>query len=293
MKITKTRANDDKLKEMFKGRKLAIATMHHKEKVIQPLLEKELGVNCVVPAELNTDQWGTFSGEIEREHNPVETARLKCLKAMELTDSDLGVASEGSFGPHPSLFFIQADDEFLIFIDLKNNLEIICRELSTSTNFNGKMIQSESELFVFADLSKFPSHGLILKDAKDNYRHIVKGVTQQSDLQNAYRHLSEKYGTVYVETDMRAMYNPTRMAVIEVVTHKLIKKIQSTCPNCSMPGFGLTNIQKGLPCSLCGSPTNSTLANISVCNHCSFTQEDLHPNNKTTEDPMYCDRCNP
>jgi hypothetical protein len=293
MKVTKTVANDNKLMEMFKGRKLVIATMHKKEQVLSPILERELGVNCMLPDNFNSDQWGTFSGEIERSLDPVETARLKCLKAMELTGCDLGVASEGSFGPHPSLFFIQADDEFIIFIDLKNKLEIICRELSTNTNFNGKVIQSEVELVDFTVLVKFPTHGLILKDAKDHYRHIVKGITNQAELQKAFVYIKEKFGTVYIETDMRAMFNPTRMAVIEVLTKKLIAKIQSTCPECSMPGFAITSALKGLPCSLCGSPTNATLAYISVCDHCNFTQKEEYPNDKTTEDPMYCDRCNP
>ena len=33
---------------MFKGRNLLIATKHEKEKVIAPILEKELGVKCFV-----------------------------------------------------------------------------------------------------------------------------------------------------------------------------------------------------------------------------------------------------
>ena len=66
---------------------------------------------------------------------------------MEASNCDLGVASEGSFGAHPSLFFASADDELLIFIDKKNNLEIIARELSMETNFNGREIETEKELF--------------------------------------------------------------------------------------------------------------------------------------------------
>ena len=36
---------------MFKGRKIIIATKHKKEKVIAPLLEKKLGLKCVIPAD--------------------------------------------------------------------------------------------------------------------------------------------------------------------------------------------------------------------------------------------------
>lgn len=62
--------------------------------------------------------------------------------AMELANCDLAVASEGSFGPHPTIYFVHADDEFLLFIDKKNDLEIIVRELSTVTNFNGSEIKT-------------------------------------------------------------------------------------------------------------------------------------------------------
>ncbi|MEN8703281.1 MAG: DUF6671 family protein, partial [Polaribacter sp.] len=46
-------------------------------------------------------------------------------------------------------------------------------------------------------------------------------------------------------------------------------------------------------CSLCGTPTNTTLSFIYKCIKCSFQKEDLYPNNKETEDPMYCNYCNP
>ena len=51
---------------MFEGRKLLIATKHKKEIVIAPILEKELGVTCFVAPDLDTDELGTFTGEVER-----------------------------------------------------------------------------------------------------------------------------------------------------------------------------------------------------------------------------------
>jgi hypothetical protein len=100
---------------MFKGRKLCIASMHKKEKVLKPLLEKELGVICKVAENLNTDFLGTFSGEVERIISPLDAARQKCVLAMELSNCDLAVSSEGSFGPHPIYGFIPCDDELLFF----------------------------------------------------------------------------------------------------------------------------------------------------------------------------------
>lgn len=278
---------------MFQERKLIIATKHKKESVIAPILEKELGVICFVDETFDTDALGTFTGEVERELDPVSTAREKCLRAMKLSNCDLGVASEGSFGPHPSMFFVNADDEILIFIDSKNNIEVIVRELSTSTNFNGKQIQTQKELLEFAKQTDFPKHGLILRKSKDENTDIHKGLIDLEKLKSTFEHLLSKYNSVYAETDMRAMHNPTRMSVIKKATQKLVEKIKSTCPQCQMPGFGITDAKRGLECNLCGSPTNSTLSYVYVCQHCKFTKEEMYPNKKTTEDPTYCDYCNP
>jgi len=278
---------------MFKGRSLVIATKHEKEKVIAPLLNQALGVVCFIQVGFDTDTLGTFTGEIERELDPVATARQKCLLAMELSNCDLGIASEGSFGPHPSMFFVSADDEFLIFIDKKNNLEIIVRELSTETNFNASEITSEQKLLDFANLVKFPSHGLILRKSKTDHSYIIKGITNLEDLKKSFHLMIEKFNTVYAETDMRAMHNPSRMTVIKNAAKKLADKINSCCPQCNIPGFGLTDAKKGLECSLCGSPTNSTLSFIYSCQKCSFKKEEMYPHKKTTEEPMYCDFCNP
>lgn len=278
---------------MFKGRNLLIATKHEKEKVIAPILEKELGVKCFVTSDFDTDALGTFTGEVDRKDDPITTARNKCLKAMELANCDLAIASEGSFGMHPSIYFASADDEFLLFIDKKNGLEIVARELSMDTNFNSSAIQTEKELHEFASNANFPSHGLILRKSEDDFTEIVKGITDEEQLISTFYHLITHYGSAYVETDMRAMYNPSRMKVIEKATCKLVEKIKSLCPKCESPGFGITDRKEGLPCEQCHFPTRSTLSYIYKCQKCDYKKEEKYPNGKQTEDPMYCDYCNP
>lgn len=278
---------------MFEGRKLLIATKHEKEKVIAPLLEAELGVQFIIPEDFDTDVFGTFSGEIERTNSPIDTARLKCSTAMNRYGYDLAIASEGSFGSHPSLFFLPANEEFLILIDHKNNLEIIARELSDETNFSGEEIHSLEQLNKFCQQAQFPSHGVILKDKRDDFNEAIKGILNYAQLVQAYSNLKEKYGCVYMETDMRAHVNPTRMKVIEVATHKLITKIKSTCPSCNAPGFDVTEVVTGLPCSYCGEPTRAVLKLIYQCKHCANQKELHHPLGIPTEDPSRCDLCNP
>lgn len=278
---------------MFKGRRLLIATKHKKEKVIAPLVTECLQAECFVSEEFDTDTLGTFTGEVERKDDPLTTVRNKCIKAMELYQSDLCIASEGSFGPHPSLFFLSANEEILIFIDRQHELEIIAREISTETNFDGEEIQTEEQLFRFAERAQFPSHALILCEAKAAKTEIIKGITDWNHLKYSFQQLLERYGSVYVETDMRAIYNPTRMKVIERAAQKLMEKISSCCPKCNTPGFGVSEAKAGLPCKWCYSPTRSTLSYLYKCPKCAFTKEVLYPHDRTTEDPAYCDICNP
>ena len=285
--------NHDQLRKNFEGRKLVIATKHNKEVVIAAIFEKELGVSCFTPNDFDTDLLGTFTGEIERSQDPLETARKKCHMAMDLTNCDMAIASEGSFGPHPSIGFINADDEILMFVDKKNNLEIWVRELSLNTNFNGEEIKSVKQLIEFSENVKFPGHALIIRKSKSENIEITKGITDWITLKDLFLKLNCKYGSAYIETDMRAMYNPTRMQVIEEAAKKLSKKINSSCPSCQTPGFGITNAIPGLPCAQCRLPTRSTLSFEYKCKACSFSEEKKYPHNKTEEDPTYCDFCNP
>ncbi|MCU0429015.1 MAG: hypothetical protein MUF42_03510 [Cytophagaceae bacterium] len=279
--------------QLFSNRKLIIASKHQKELVIQPLFEQALALRCVVDEKLDTDQLGTFSGEIERTLSPLEAAREKCRRAMALNACDMAIASEGSFGPHPSYYFLNANEEFLVFMDLKNDLEIAVRHLSLDTNFNGKEIYSEEELLHFAQEVGFPDHGIIVKNTKENFTSLLKGITQPAILMEAYRTTMRAHGSVYVETDMRAMYNPTRMKVIEVAAKKLLEKVRSCCPACDTPGFEITEATRGLPCARCGAPTPAVKSVRYSCKRCGHSLDRLFPDNKQTEDPMYCSFCNP
>ena len=280
-------------KDFFKGRVAVIATKHQKERVIKPILEKELGLICAVPENLDTDLLGTFSGEIERLDDPITTLRKKCLMAIESTGIDIAIANEGSFGPHPTIFFANADDEIIMLYDRKNDIEIIERELSLDTNFNGSEISSEAELVDFANKIGFPAHGIILKRAKTNYIGIIKRSADFEQLIENYKKVMDEKGNAYAETDMRAMLNPTRMRNIEAAAKKLVAKAKSLCPECGTPGLGVVQVVPGLPCENCGFRTKSTLKHICRCQKCGYEREILNPTGKITEDPQYCDMCNP
>jgi hypothetical protein len=261
------------MKSMFEGRTLLIATKHSKERAIAPIMERDLGVLCGTTSDFDTDLLGTFTGEVERKDDPHTTARTKCRLALQSSGYDLGIASEGSFGPHPSNLFVPADEEVLVFIDLKYDLEISVREISTQTNFSGARIQTKEELLRFAIAAGFPSHGLILRKSKEDLVGMRKGIVDLKALESEADILLLKYGSAWVETDMRAVFNPMRMQVISRAAHRLSAKIRSHCPDCGCPGFGVTYIHS--------------------CLRCGHRKEEWYPHGKRVEDPMHCDNCNP
>lgn len=276
----------------FKNRQLAIATMHGKEQVMAPLLQ-ELGVEIILPQNLNTDSLGTFTGEVERINNPLETAKQKCFQALQLTNGTLAIANEGSFGPHPSYYFLPANEEIVVLVDTKNNVEIKTSFISTETNFSAKTCYNIDEVLAFANQALFPSHALIVKPAENIFSPIYKGITSENDLKKYSSQILQTHQHVFVQTDMRAMHNPSRMQVIKQATEQLLTIINSTCPNCFSPGFTVTKTIKGLPCSWCNTPSNYTLIHEYECCKCGFKKEVKFPNGKEKIDPMYCQVCNP
>jgi DNA-directed RNA polymerase subunit RPC12/RpoP len=288
---------DMKQHPLFANRVAVLATMHHKEKVIAPILEQELGIKVIVPQNFDTDCFGTFTREVKRIGNQIEAARLKAETALLVTGETLALASEGTFGPHPSSPFIPCNREIVILVDKTKELEIVGQELSIETNFSSKIVESLQEAQDFADAVGFPEHALVvmLSSSAKSKDEIIKGITTTEQLLEAVQFAlsNSENGKVYIETDMRALYNPTRMKNITKATHDLVSKLNSACPNCSCPGFGLVQKRKGLRCAYCNLPTQLTLAAIYKCQKCSFSQEILFPDGLQQADPSQCMYCNP
>ncbi|AFY86811.1 DUF6671 family protein [Chroococcidiopsis thermalis] len=282
---------------LFTGRVVVIATMHEKEKAIAPILEAELGVQCVVPNDFNTDIFGTFTRDIARPADQIATAKLKAKKALEITGETMAIASEGSFAPHPDLPFISANREIVVFIDMLNQLEIVGQEIFTETNFNSQSVRTVEEAESFANKIGFPSHGLVVMLSSDSLERteIFKGINTEEKLTEIVNFALSKSSTgkVHIETDMRALYNPTRMQNIAKATKNLIQKIHQICPNCACPGFDAIAQRRGLPCGLCNLPTSAIRSVVYRCQKCSFQQEKLFPQGVKVADPAQCMYCNP
>ncbi|NJM96014.1 MAG: hypothetical protein HC800_01270 [Phormidesmis sp. RL_2_1] len=287
----------------FANRVAVIATMHHKEQAIAPLVESALGVKTLVPTDFNTDAFGTFTRETKRPADQLMTARLKAEAAMKLTGTTLAIASEGSFGPHPQIPFVACNRELVVLCDHQHQLEIVGEVLSNETNFQSQTVRSAQEALAFAQSIGFPEHGVVVMQASqaEPQTAIAKGITTEADLVQAVNLALDQslalepalQGKVHLETDMRALYNPTRMNAIAQATQDLLAKISQPCPHCHYPGFTIVQRRPGLPCNLCGAATLLTLSVLYRCQHCQFQQEQPFPDSVQFADPARCFYCNP
>ncbi len=73
---------------------------------------------------VDTDVFGTFSGEIERVGTPLETAIKKARVGIETTGNPFAIASEGSVGPDPIFGFINANIETMVFVDDELGIQV-------------------------------------------------------------------------------------------------------------------------------------------------------------------------
>lgn len=274
-----------------------LTSMHAKERVIAPILRDELGLTVGLASRVNTDQFGTFSREVERSGSQLDAARAKIAAGFGCAPmARVGLASEGSFGPHSHSPFLAIGRELVLMIDRESGLELTGYDVSLETNFAHLVAHDLDEAFAFAERARFPEHGLIVMGCRDKRPApeimLNKDVTDADALEAAVRETVRRCGAAFVETDMRAHRNPTRMAAIERATYDLVRCFHSRCPNCACPGFDVTERIPGLPCAWCGEPTCVVMAEVLSCKSCGHKLE-RSVAAKSTADPGRCDGCNP
>ena len=216
---------------------IILATKHGKEAVIRQPFLHHFNASIFVPPDFDTDQFGTFTGEIARVKTAFETVIEKAKVAATNYGFDYAMASEGSFGPHPAVFFAPGNVELMSFIDLKNDITVVESILSNDTNYAYIDITPNQNYNDFLKNAKFPSHAIIVKSQNDN-AIIQKGIQTIDALNKALIIGFTKYPRLRLETDMRAMMNPMRLSVIEKLAVIVVNRLKNSCRKCQAPGFG-------------------------------------------------------
>ncbi|MDP5065190.1 MAG: hypothetical protein NWQ24_10970 [Haliea sp.] len=269
---------------------MALLTRHAKDEWIAPPL-LSLGVTLSVTDAFDTDQLGTFSGEVERKLTPLECARRKAQLACELTGLDFGLGSEGSFGGGPMPGLLNWDEELLVFWDRSAGQEIVAYAA-------GPVRVSSCQ---WRSPERLEAH-IAANDAKQAWiiRHpagVMKGLCGAAELLDQLHHTvlpgmsDDQAASITIEPDLRAMHCPERQIYIYQAAQQLAARLQSLCPRCAAVNFWPSTQVPGLPCEDCGAPTPLPLAAIVQCQCCEY--EIRQPVEHTVADPQHCSWCNP
>ena len=277
----------------YRGEHIALLTKHGKEQVIAPRFAAALGACVTLVESYDTDQFGTFTRDIPRNGTQLDAARRKARKGMELTGLPLGVASEGAFCADPFAGMFPWNIELVLLIDDRINIEVCGIAQAPAHQHHGTFSTREA-LDEFARKAAFPEHFLIVRPEREDDRRIRKDLCDWASLHQsfAWAKLQSSNGQVFVESDLRAHANPSRMHNICTATEDLIDRIKSRCPSCIAPGFSVVERIAGLPCEFCGAPTRETRAEQFACLLCAH-QEIRNRAGLKQADASACNFCNP
>jgi hypothetical protein len=279
----------------YRGLWAAIATMHRKERAIAPPLCHWFDMAVTTAPGIDTDALGTFTGEVERKGTMVDAARAKAKLAIARTGAPIGIGSEGSFGPNRYIPFLASGQEILLLREAQTGHEIVVPR-RTPTNFDHVIALKEDQIDNFLDRMGFPTHAVVVRsEDTGDVSALIKGVVDPKCFRTAVEEIAARSasGRVMIQTDMRAHVNPTRMAAIGRAARWLALRTARCCPRCQAPGFGLTNVERGLICGDCGMPTELVRAEIHSCQACGYSTRKFERPEQFRAEPRWCQFCNP
>lgn len=278
----------------YRGRLICLTTRHGKQRALALPFQRGLGAALQL-CERDTDRLGTFSGEIPRLSDAIATCRAKALMGMQATGLPLGLASEASFGPHPAVPLLAVGQELLLFLDQERNLCLLEQRIEWRTNFSQHLLTSDQSPDAWLRQVGFPAHAVIARPATPMPEPLFKGLRSRPALRDALARCraADPAGSVWLETDMRAHCNPTRMRSIRRLGIALVRRLRTPCPACGSPGWGVLETVPGLPCSECGTPTEVTLSEIWGCTLCGERRDRPRRDGRSAADPAQCPWCNP
>lgn len=278
---------------IFSNRTASVLTKHGKELVFNEVLSSAIGLQVKLTNAYDTDLLGAFTLETPRYGSQLDAVRKKAQIGMELLGTDLGLANEGAFVADPHAGILPWNNELVILIDQKLQLEITGFAGAPAQNAHSYISHWE-ELEKFAQTALFPSHYLVIKPTDEHHPKSIKNISDINQLKDAFEWASahSSKGIVFVENDLRAFANPTRMDNIRRAVIDLANKMNSLCPACQMPGYWIQDIQRGLPCNACGMPTNQEIAKIWACLKCQHSDKEGMKVLRFAN-PSQCQHCNP
>jgi hypothetical protein len=262
--------------------RVALVTKHQKALWISPCLAP-LGYDVYESNLFDTDSLGTFSGEIERALSPMDAALTKAKKACELTGTDWGLGSEGSFGGGPAPGMINWNDELLCLYQASTGMTIHAHAAGPTSV---QELTIDGKVPLKQQLLRLPDQLWILRSDKS----IEKGLSADQ-LLNTLKQLDYPTQKIKIVPDLRAMNCPQRQNMIVKAAKDLARRLSETCPACQEFNFVVKEKQSGLPCTLCTLPTEQAKSWTRICDNCGHRHDEVAE--QKGADPARCQFCNP
>jgi hypothetical protein len=278
----------------YSGQQIALATLHGKERAISPFFRRYLGAS-IIPCSVDTDSLGTFSGEREREGSPLEVCVRKARMGMLELGVKYGVATEGSFGPHPSIPFVSSHHEVVTFVDDERGMVVNEQGIFTRLVYGTLETSSHAEIESFLRQHRLGKYGVLVSTTTCSPARIIKGLRSELEVQAAVRVVQgdHPHTSIRLSTDMRAHQNPLRMWRIRSLAKRLVLRLATQCPACSAPGYGFLRYEFGLPCEVCGEATQAVRCEVYGCSLCGRREEKSRKDGKRWASSGECQGCNP
>jgi len=272
----------------YRGQTIAVGTKHGKQHQLQSAFNDVLGAVLHTPPGLETDQFGSFSGEVPRAGTAIAAAGAKARLAMAVSGLPYGLASEASYGPLNGGW--SGHEELLLFCDERRGIEVLEGHRTLAVPGIAQPVRDCGEVRP-ALLGGLPEQALIVRP-HSGVGPVRKGITDRATLYAAVSAATavSADGLALVEPDLRAHHNPSRRLVLARLALTLARRLATACPACAAPGFGRLDSQPGLPCRVCATPTplvGNEIHGCAVCAHRVSRQV------RDGADPADCPFCNP
>ena len=275
------------------GATAALGTLHGKARQIAPALARA-GLKVIVER-IDTNAFGTFSGDVPRRGSPEQVVVAKARSAAEAAGIDLGLASEGSFFAHPDVPFITTNLELVALVDRRSGSTVIGRSRQLAPWAHSMTVDRAGLCRVVTSFG-LPDQAVLLRmpgsdAASPTGGRAVMDIRTEAQLLAAFRSVvGPGDGPVRVEPDLRADRCPPRRLAIAAAAEDLAARLMRICDGCGSPGVGLERVDPGLPCAWCAGPTLEVLRRVCVCPSCGGESVEAV---QGTADAGSCPRCNP
>jgi hypothetical protein len=266
--------------------RVALITKHQKARWIAPYLAP-LGYQVYESSLFDTDTLGTFSGEVERTLSPMDAALTKAKTACELTDTDWGLGSEGSFGGGPAPGMINWNDELLCLYQASTGITIYAHAAGPTSV---QELTLDGRVPLKQKLLGLPNQLWILRFEENSVKTAEKGLSAEK-LLDRIQQLESASTTLKIEPDLRAMNCPQRQQMIVKAAEDLVRRLSETCPLCQAFNFVVKEKKAGLPCTLCALPTEQAKSWTRICDDCGHSSDEIVE--QKGADPTHCQFCNP